>query len=334
MCYKDEQEQKRAQKFEKKIKGYPAYIKNFCLRIRGNSTKLTYLAAITHFLEWLKENQIIESLDCAELKKVTDTNLIEYSNALLSGTIGGRKYKISTVLNKHAMLKAFWVFLQNNGWAETNIVNTLPKSLYKQERESIVRIPTTAERKKLITGVLKKPSRFLRLRNIAILALMAGTGLRSEELLGCELHSTYLSEDGSETSYVTTKRKGYLDIEHQVEIEPVAVQYIMPYFKMRQNMEAETDALFLSKNRKRLDKSGLDQIFSYNCPTIHAHMMRDLFATDLYTKTKDLVLVQKRLNHKNPGTTANMYISIKPEENFFSVMKKMFDRYKRQYTVA
>ena len=91
MCYKDEQEQKRAQKFEKKIKGYPAYIKNFCLRIRGNSTKLTYLAAITHFLEWLKEKQIIESLDCAELKKVTDTNLIEYSNALLSGTIGGRK---------------------------------------------------------------------------------------------------------------------------------------------------------------------------------------------------------------------------------------------------
>ena len=85
------------------------------------------------------------------------------------------------------------------------------------------------------------------------------------------------------------------------------------YLKIRSlfvnEREIKNEALFLSNENNRLSKGAITGFFrKYSDETIYPHMLRHWVGSKLYQETKDIVLVQRQLRHKNLETAARYYV--------------------------
>ncbi len=159
-------------------------------------------------------------------------------------------------------------------------------------------ILTKGEREKIFTET--DPRTPIGLRNLCILRLMANAGLRVSEALSLEM---------ADIEWVTGKlkvRQGKGKKDRFVWINKDDLNLLIKWREMR---FGNNDLLFTTKSggpvydvymrqlMKRLrKKAGINK-------NIHPHTLRHTFATDLYRKTKDIMLVQKALGHSDISTT-------------------------------
>lgn len=317
-CYKDEREHKDAAKMQENLKEYPAFIADYFDDLRSYSTRKAYFSYINGLLIWLLENkrvnkQSIADITPEDLDALRYNDIIKYLDSLL---LEGAE--VSSVLTKKNVLKAFWKYLANSDYVMKNIVDKIPVSKYKIEGDHEVKIPTETQIKNLITNAYNEINEHTRERNIAIIVLLAGTGMRAEELLGLDVDSIV---EKSGEYYAVTKRKGDLKTFTDIWIRPEAMEIINAYIETRKNMQVETNALFVSSQNGRLSKTSLDYMLDkYSKGAIHPHLLRHVYATNMYKKTKDLVYVQKLLSHSSYDTTSKMYVSCKQEKDFFKCL--------------
>jgi len=326
MCYKQEREKLDGIKNNEKIKNYPYFLQDYFIRLPSNSTKNTNFYYIDHLLKWLWSQDIIDKksihdITPEDIDSVRDTHIIKYLDGLETGAYGTIN-SISSIITKKNIFSSLWEYLSDNDYVKKNVIRKIPKQKYRDERESKVKIPSSIEISDFMTKIYYKKNEFLRTRNIAIVAILAGTGMRAEELIGID--NIVLNE---EQAYVSTMRKGDRRTEKSIEIRQEAIKYVLPYVKMRSKIETDSTALFLSKENTRISTTALRNIFSRNSDTIHPHMMRHIYASDMYAITKDLVSVQKSLNHKSYDTTSNMYVSVEHDKDFFIVLKEVDKEY-------
>ena len=155
------------------------------------------------------------------------------------------------------------------------------------------------------------------MRDPLLLKFGLNTGLRIKDILGLKVK--YLFNGGGELKeYLdlfeskTIKRRNRVlkKIRLNSKIRPVLAEYV-EYYELE-----DDDYLFFSFN----DPSrAIDRIRAYvilRQAAVHAgvenfgtHSMRKTLAYNVYTKTKDLALVMKMLNHKDPDHTLR-YIGV------------------------
>ncbi|TNV15832.1 tyrosine recombinase XerC [Buttiauxella sp. B2] len=142
----------------------------------------------------------------------------------------------------------------------------------------------------------------LAVRDRAMLEVMYGAGLRLSELVNMDCRHIDLS-----TGEVWVMGKG--SKERRVPVGKSAVTWVEHWLDLRELFGPDDDALFLSKQGKRISTRNVQKRFSewgikqgLNSH-VHPHKLRHSFATHMLESSGDLRGVQELLGHANLSTT-------------------------------
>lgn len=316
MCYKTDKHRAMAVKLSEKMENVPKFITDYYSRFKSETSKSIYWPHLNNLLQWLYDKKIISTpindLIPEELNKVTSIDIINYLKSLQNG-IDCEPNRLSTIETKKNSFSAFWSYLIKQKLVDDNIVKDIPAYLFKSEASNYtVKIPTQEQLDSFIERVeIGNGNEFDCIRNIAIVQLFLGSGIRSEELMGLDISDLHLEDT---PSFITVLGKGKQEHKDKVIISSKAKHYMEEYLIAREqfiNEKSATDepAVFLSNQGNRLSKNPITTFFrNYSDGQINPHMLRHWVGTKLYEDTHDIVLVQKYLRHKNLETTAAYYV--------------------------
>ena len=150
-------------------------------------------------------------------------------------------------------------------------------------------------------------------RDLAILTLLLGTGIRVSECVGLNLDDVDFKNNG-----ITVTRKGgnQMVIYFGDEVEKALRNYLGNTRKLTTPLPDHEDALFLSTQRKRMGVQAIENMVKKYArqvtpnKKITPHKLRSTYGTSLYKETGDIYLVADVLGHKDVNTTKKHYAAI------------------------
>lgn len=326
MCYKDEVQKKNADKLRRKFKqdNVPAFISDYFYNLNSEAGKLNYYSVIMSMINWMIDSKRIKKESVSEITKqdinlLSKTDMIVYLETLIANGTSP-----STINTKKNILSSFWSHLVDEGICDKNIIHSIPKSKFKIKKKNNAKVPLPEDMMEMIERIKQKKDDFVRERNLVIVRVLKGTGLRESELAGLDLNDLHLEEN---KPYITVMGKGvyYIQDAESVLVSKDAKLAFEEWLKIRNKVEKIIDdkAVFINKNGKRLSEDNIQAIFrNYSGGKITPHMMRHLYATVLYQESgHDAAFVQEQLRHSDVNTTLGTYAA--GDSRSYEVLKNM-----------
>lgn len=215
------------------------------------------------------------------------------------GDLYRRRLSPVTLRRKMAAVRSFCQFLVRNGRLEVNrakLVGT-PKT-----PKTLPRVPTAEQTNNLLDSVSEAAIKRAHVgRDVAILELLYGCGLRVAELVGLDLGDVDLSE-----GWLRVRGKGRK--ERQAPIPGKAAAALARYLAERSAVPDER-AVFVNRHGRRLSDRSVRVIVKLYAtlvagdPSLHPHSLRHAFATHLLADGADLRSIQELLGHARLSTT-------------------------------
>ncbi len=153
-------------------------------------------------------------------------------------------------------------------------------------------------------------------RDLAILTLMLGTGIRVSECVGLDLTDI----DFKVNSLTIVRKGGGQDIIYfGNEVHKVLEDYIQGERKSVNINEGHEKALFISSKGNRMSVDAIERLvkkyghIAVPNKKITPHKLRSTYGTALYRETGDIRLVADVLGHENINTTIDFYAAIEDE---------------------
>lgn len=313
MCYKIERQAAIADRMEEKLLVLPPFMRGYFSTLKSKVTRKNNYGHIIALLNYFISHGTIQKesiLDITpdDIRQIKYTDMIVYLDSL-SG-----KNSTETISTKKKIYGGLWTYFVNTDYAIKNIVHLIDKGRFKPETtnaEVAVYVPTNIQIKEFQKNISKSErSEFEVKRNLAIVNLLLGSGIRSEELIGLDMDDLHL-EDNPPQIFVLGK--GKQDKQDKVEVSvkrlPVIKEYLALREKSLKDWGIESKAVFLSNKKQRISKSALDNIFKqYSDGDITPHDLRHWVGTKLYNRTKNIKLVQEQLRHSSIDTAARYYV--------------------------
>ena len=224
---------------------------------------------------------------------------------------GGIKRKISS-------LKSFYNYFYSAGMIETNpaakvrLPKIHEKEIIRLDYDEVARLLDEAETGEKLSKKQQEFHKKTRKRDLALLSLLLGTGMRISECVGIDLQDMDLEETA-----VNIHRKG--GKEETVYFSDEVALALSDYLEERKRIvpeEGSENALFLSLQNKRLSvRSAENLVKKYAqiaAPLKHItpHKLRSTYGTNLYRETGDIYLVADVLGHTDVNTTKKHYAAI------------------------
>jgi integrase/recombinase XerD len=167
---------------------------------------------------------------------------------------------------------------------QTNIV----EDIRKPRKQSVTAIAPKSLDRNEILGLLRDVERDGNLRNMAVVNLLAYTGIRIGELVSLKKSNIDLKRGGE----LTVVGKG--NKERKVPIPVEARRHLKRYIESRQD---DLEALFVSNYGKPLAKRSAQRIIEkYG---FHAHELRHTYCRNLIKKGVDIVTVSQLAGHES-----------------------------------
>jgi site-specific recombinase XerD len=154
-----------------------------------------------------------------------------------------------------------------------------------------------------------------KVRDLAILTLLLGTGIRVSECVGLDLDDVDFKNNG-----IKVHRKGGAEV--MVYFGDEVMEALLNYMVERKGItpvEGHTNALFLSIQNKRISVRAVENLVKKysklvtNVKNITPHKLRSTYGTTLYQETGDIYLVADVLGHKDVNTTRKHYAALEDE---------------------
>lgn len=150
-------------------------------------------------------------------------------------------------------------------------------------------------------------------RDLAILTLLLGTGIRVSECVGLDLTDVDFKNNG-----ITVTRKGgnQMVVYFGIEVEKALKHYMEGDRKGATPLSGHENALFLSTQRRRMGIQAMENMVKKYAKQvtpnkkITPHKLRSTYGTSLYKETGDIYLVADVLGHKDVNTTKKHYAAI------------------------
>jgi integrase/recombinase XerC len=205
-----------------------------------------------------------------------------------------------SVRRKLAAVRAMFKFLLEERVLQTNIAARLRTPKVKQRLPEVMSAEKTND---LIDSVEasdpgEKPSKE---RDLAILELLYGCGIRVSELVGIDLEDIDLRG-----GWLRVRGKG--NKERQVPVGERAIDAVRRYLQLR-SAEPSERALFLNSRQRRLGDRQVRRLVKFYAllvtgdSTVHPHSFRHAYATHLLSDGADLRAIQELLGHARLSTT-------------------------------
>ena len=168
------------------------------------------------------------------------------------------------------------------------------------------------------TGLTKTQQRFhnvTKVRDMALLTLLLGTGIRVSECVGLDLGDVDFRNNG-----IRIRRKG--GYEAVVYFGDEVAEALQAYLEERHHtipQSGHEEALFLSMQNRRISVRAVENLVKKYSSTVTTlkkitpHKLRSTYGTSLYHETGDIYLVADVLGHKDVNTTRKHYAAIEDD---------------------
>nr|WP_295270292.1 tyrosine-type recombinase/integrase [uncultured Blautia sp.] len=290
-------------------------------------TRISYAYDIRIFFQFLlDENPAFKDYKMTDftvdvLDQIKALDLEEYQEYLKVYQAGdktetngerGLKRKISA-------LRSFYAYYYRREMIETN--PTVLIDVPKIHDKSIIRLDTDEVALLLdyiehcgdqLTGQKRVYYEKNKERDLAIVTLLLGTGIRVSECVGLDIEDVDFKNNG-----IKVTRKG--GNEMVVYFGPEVEKALKRYLEVRENiipLEGHEHALFYSAQRRRIGVQAIENLvkkYAQQITTtkkITPHKLRSTYGTALYQETGDIYLVADVLGHKDVNTTKKHYAAI------------------------
>lgn len=204
----------------------------------------------------------------------------------------------STVCRKLSGLRSFFRFLQRRKLIEADPCATLKNPKMPKHHPQVLNVDQALQL--VEADVSQSPAA---LRDLALVELLYGSGLRISEALG--LDYAHLDLDRQLARVLGKGRK-----ERIVPLTDAAVARLRRYLERRGEFlpRPEEQGIFLGARGGRLDRRQADRIIKDlavcgSIPQISAHTLRHSFASHMLQAGADLRSVQELLGHSRISTT-------------------------------
>lgn len=319
MCYKQEIQRKNGEKLQAIFDEYnvPEFIIDYFSQIASRAARRNYWITIRDAILWLMENDYIDKekisdVTIEDLNKVRSPKMILYFEYLKYD----KEISLNTLQTKKNHLGSFWEYLVQEKYVEKNIIHSIKSEEFKPartNRRKMAKMPLHEDIVEMIEKINKKHDVFIKTRNLIILRVLRGTGLRESELAGLDINNVYLNEIHP---YILVISKGTYDYTDNgkdiVYLTKDATAAFKEWFEYRKTLTNITDknAVFLNKNGKRLTEGNIQAIFkNYSGGKLTAHMMRHEYTTILQRETNDATFVQEQGRWKSQKIMTSTYDS-------------------------
>ena len=186
------------------------------------------------------------------------------------------------------------------------------KEIVRLEVDEVVKFINQAENPNLLTKTQQEFNKHTRLRDVAMLSLFLGTGIRISECVGINIEDIDFSVNGFK---VTRKGGNQVVLYFSDEVANHLREYLEERIN-KPNVDIEERALFLSIQNKRISVRAVEKLVkkysSVVTPLkkITPHKLRSTYGTNLYRETNDIYVVADVLGHKDVNTTKKHYAAI------------------------
>ena len=295
----------------------------------STKTRIAYAYDLRIFFEFLRqENPEIsrhpDTITLSMLEQLTVTDMEEYVDYLKchpSVTKEDVTNDERGIMRKISSLRSFYNYFYRNQRIEKNPAALLrmpklhEKNIIRLEIDEVARLLDLVEDGEKLTEKQKVYHERTKNRDLALLSLLLGTGMRVSECVGLNTEDIDLDTCGARIY-----RKGGKEaiVYFSDEVRDVLEQYI----NERKTIDAAAgheDALFLSLQKKRLSVRSVENLVkkyaSLVTPLkkITPHKLRSTYGTNLYRETGDIYLVASVLGHNDVNTTRKHYAAQEDE---------------------
>lgn len=226
------------------------------------------------------------------------------------------------IMRKVSSLKAFYNYFYHreeityNPAALVELPKVHEKPIIRLDADEVARLLDHVEAGDHLTRHQAAFHEKTRTRDLALLTLMLGTGIRVSECVGIDLKDVDFRDDA-----LRIHRKGGKEVILYFgdEVEDALLDY-MDERKYIPACEGHEDALFLSLQRKRMSVRSVEKLVKKYTQAVTSlkhitpHKLRSTYGTQLYQETGDIYLVADVLGHSDVNTTRKHYAAIEDQK--------------------
>ena len=309
------------------LKDLPFFVEDFLRGVETRTstlTRLNYCYDLRIFFYFLSErkfrNKDVTDITLDDLGSVTDTDLeiflswlshYKYNGKRLSCDERAKARKLSTV-------RSLYKYFFNKGLIDVNNSTKVAtpklheKEIIRLEGDEVSSILDVAEYGSELPAHARGYHDKTKIRDVAILTLFLGTGIRISELVGLNDESI----DFSNNSFIVTRKGGNKAILYFSEEVGDALAAYLAQKQEDKEIPPDEHALFLSMQYRRITVRAVENLVKKYAKIVSPlkkitpHKLRSTYGTNLYRETGDIYIVADVLGHKDVNTTRKHYAAI------------------------
>ncbi|MDE7433318.1 MAG: tyrosine-type recombinase/integrase [Lachnospiraceae bacterium] len=296
-------------------------------------TRVSYAYDLQVFFRFLIEknpalsDRDVKEITLKDLDLLSSSDIEEYQEYLkyYESQNGELKNGASSIARKMSSLRSFLDYFYKKEMLVKNVAMQVDmpklheKAIIRLEPDEVaIMLDNIENYENRLTG--KKKDFFLKtkIRDIAIITLFLGTGIRVSECVGLDITDINFRENS-----IRIIRKGGNEsiLYFGSEVEKALLDYIEGprVASVAHAVSGEENALFFSLQKKRISVHAVENLVEKYAKEfipqkkITPHKLRSTFGTNLYQETGDIYLVADVLGHSDVGTTKKHYAAIKDQ---------------------
>lgn len=310
----------------------PPFAKDYFRAIEPRTsakTRISYAYDIRVFFRFLIENNPVyhdytmDQFRPNDLDKIDPMDIEEYMEYLKVYKNDEERQIVNSevgLARKMSALRSFYLYYYKHQIIQTN--PTLLVEMPKLHDKEIIRLDTDEVVKLLdfvencgdqLTGQKKVYYEKTKYRDLAILTLLLGTGIRVSECVGLDLQDVDYKNHGIR---ITRKGGKQMTVYFGDEVTDALLRYMEMDREHAVTLPGNENALFLSTQHKRMGVQSVENMVKKYArqiapnKKITPHKLRSTYGTALYRETGDIYLVADVLGHNDVNTTKKHYAAI------------------------
>ena len=333
LSYPEQEDIENTKRIRGILKELPPFCTDFFRGIEPRTsarTRLAYAYDLKTFFDFLKQanpelkSKKLRDLPLSLLDEIKLMDLEEYMEYLKCYSTEKREDLMNTergIMRKVSTVKSFYNYfyrterIQNNPASLLQLPKIHEKEIIRLDVDEVARFLDEVEDGECLTEKQKAYHAKTKLRDLAMMTLLLGTGLRVSECVGLNINDVDFRNGG-----LRIHRKGGKEVIVYFGAE---VEYaLQDYLSEREHIvpeEGSEEALFLSMQRKRINVRSVEKMVKKYAQLvtplkkITPHKLRSTYGTNLYRETGDIYLVADVLGHSDVNTTKKHYAALEDE---------------------
>lgn len=330
--YSEQQNILNIKKLNELLKILPPFASDYFDNVQYSKlprTQLAYALDIKSFFEFLIDNnptlkgKTMREIRLSDLDNLVADDIVEYLRYIKAYDNNGKEITNAerSAKRKLSALRTFFGYyyrlekIKTNPTVQVDMPKIRDKAIVRMDINEVAEFLDNVESGNKLTNEQLKRHEKLKGRDIALLSLMLGTGIRVSECVGLDINDVDLVN----TRIKVVRKGGYEDFVYfSDEIKATLEEYLVER-KAMTTAPGHEDALFISSKKTRLCVRSVELLVKKYARTVTTvkhitpHKLRSTYGTSLYQESKDIYLVADVLGHKDVNTTRRHYAEIVDE---------------------